>query len=215
MCDEVLEAIVQRIPPPGGDALSPLRALIFDCVFDIYRGSIVYLRVVDGTLREGDRILFFHNGKSFEAEEVGVLEMKRTRTGVLSAGNVGYLIAGAKDVHDTTVGDTVTHAKSQAASPLPGYKDVKPMVFSGVYPTNAEDFEDLRNSIDKLRLNDSSLVYEPETSTALGFGFRCGYLGLLHMEIVQERLEREYDQSIINTVFHLVIIYIEIHYRIS
>ena len=198
--DEVLEAIVQRIPPPGGDALSPLRALIFDCVFDIYRGSIVYLRVVDGTLREGDRILFFHNGKSFEAEEVGVLEMKRTRTGVLSAGNVGYLIAGAKDVHDTTVGDTVTHAKSQAASPLPGYKDVKPMVFSGVYPTNAEDFEDLRNSIDKLRLNDSSLVYEPETSTALGFGFRCGYLGLLHMEIVQERLEREYDQSIINTV---------------
>ncbi len=198
--DEVLEAIVQRIPPPGGDALSPLRALIFDCVFDIYRGSIVYLRVVDGTLREGDRILFFHNGKSFEAEEVGVLEMKRTRTGVLSAGNVGYLIAGAKDVHDTTVGDTVTHAKSQAASPLPGYKDVKPMVFSGVYPTNAEDFEDLRNSIDKLRLNDSSLVYEPETSTALGFGFRCGYLGLLHMEIVQDRLEREYDQSIINTV---------------
>jgi len=198
--DAVLEAIVEKIPSPGGDASSPLRALIFDSVFDIYRGSVAYLRVVDGMLREGEEVLFFHNGKTFEAEEVGVLQMKRTRTGELSAGNVGYLIAGVKDVHDTKVGDTVTHAKPRAAAPLPGYKEVKPMVFSGVYPTNAEDFEDLRNAIDKLRLNDSSLVYEPETSTALGFGFRCGYLGLLHMEIVQERLEREYGQSIINTV---------------
>jgi len=156
--------------------------------------------VMEGTLREREKVMFFSNGRSYEAEEVGVLEMKRNRTGELSAGNVGYLIAGVKDVHDTKVGDTVTHAASPAAGPLPGYKDVKPMVFSGVYPTNAEDFEDLRGAIGKLQLNDSSLVYEPETSTALGFGFRCGFLGLLHMEIVQERLEREYNQSIINTV---------------
>jgi len=145
-------------------------------------------------------VKFFHNGKVFQAEEVGVLEMKKRRTGELVAGEVGYLIAGAKDVHDTSVGDTVTSAARQATEPLPGYKEVKPMVFSGVYPTNAEDFEDLRSAIEKLRLNDSALFYEPETSTALGFGFRCGYLGLLHMEIVQERLEREYNQSIINTV---------------
>jgi GTP-binding protein LepA len=198
--DEMLEAIVKRIPAPQGDTEAPLRALIFDSVFDIYRGSIVYLRIVDGTLREKDKIKFFYNGRVFEAEEVGVLEMKRTRTGEITAGNVGYLIAGIKDVHDTKVGDTVTTADRPAEAPLPGYKDVKPMVFSGVYPTQAEDFEDLRSSIEKLQLNDSSLIFEPETSTALGFGFRCGFLGLLHMEIVQERLEREYNQSIINTV---------------
>jgi len=198
--DEILEAVVRRIPPPSGNPEAPLRALIFDSVFDTYRGSVVYLRVVDGTLREGEPVKFFHNGKVFQAEEVGVLEMKKRRTGELVAGDVGYLIAGAKDVHDTSVGDTVTNAARQATEPLPGYKEVKPMVFSGVYPTNAEDFEDLRSAIEKLRLNDSALFYEPETSTALGFGFRCGYLGLLHMEIVQERLEREYNQSIINTV---------------
>jgi GTP-binding protein LepA len=198
--DEILEAVVQRIPAPKGDAAEPLRALIFDSVFDTYRGSIVYVRVVDGTLEEGQKITFFHNDKVFEAEEVGVLEMKRNRTGVVAAGNVGYVIAGIKDVHDTKVGDTITHAARPAAEPVPGYKDVKSMVFSGMYPTNAEDFEDLRTAIEKLQLNDSSLVYEPETSTALGFGFRCGFLGLLHMEIVQERLEREYDQNIINTV---------------
>jgi GTP-binding protein LepA len=198
--DQILEAVVHRIRPPRGDSEKPLRALIFDSVFDIYRGSIVYLRVVDGTLREGEKVMFFHNGKVYDAEEVGVLEMKRSRRGELLAGNVGYLIAGVRDVHDTKVGDTVTAAGHPEISPLPGYKNVKPMVFSGVYPTNADDFEDLRTAIDKLRLNDSSLVYEPETSTALGFGFRCGYLGLLHMEIVQERLEREYNQSIINTV---------------
>jgi len=198
--DEILEAVVARIPPPSGNPDAPLRALIFDSVFDTYRGSVVYLRVVEGTLREGEPVKFFYNGKVFPAEEVGVLEMKKRRTGVLVAGDVGYLIAGAKDVHDTSVGDTVTSAARPAADPLPGYKEVKPMVFSGVYPTNAEDFEDLRSSIEKLRMNDSAIVYEPETSTALGFGFRCGYLGLLHMEIVQERLEREYNQSIINTV---------------
>ncbi len=198
--EDILEAVVKRIHPPQGDPEAPLRALIFDSVFDVYRGSIVYLRVVDGTLREGDKIMFFHHGRSFEAEEVGCLEMKRTRTGSITAGGVGYLIAGIKDVHDTKVGDTITSAVRPAPAPLPGYKDVKPMVFSGMYPTNAEDFEDLRASIEKLQLNDSSLIYEPETSTALGFGFRCGFLGLLHMEIVQERLEREYNQNIINTV---------------
>jgi GTP-binding protein LepA len=198
--DTILQAVVSRVPPPQGDADAPLQALIFDSVFDIYRGSIVYVRVFQGTLREREKVMFFHNGKTFEAEEVGILEMKKQRTGEIRAGDVGYLIAGVKDVHDTKVGDTVTHATRAAASPLPGYKDVKPMVFSGVYPTNAEDFEDLRTAIDKLQLNDSALVYEPETSTALGFGFRCGFLGLLHMEIVQERLEREYNQNIINTV---------------
>ena len=198
--DEILEAVVARVPPPQGDPAAPLRALIFDSVFDIYRGSIVYIRVFDGTLKERDKVKFFHHAKTFEAEEVGVLEMKRSRTGQLSAGDVGYLIAGVKDVHDTKVGDTVTLESHPASTPCPGYKDVKPMVFSGMYPTNAEDFEDLRSAIDKLQLNDSSLVYEPETSTALGFGFRCGFLGLLHMEIVQERLEREYNQNIINTV---------------
>ena len=198
--DDILDAVVERVPPPAGDPAAPLRALIFDSVFDSYRGSVVYIRVVDGTLREGDRITFLHTGKPLDAEEVGVLEMKRVRTGALGAGDVGYLIAGIKEPHDVSVGDTVTHTERPAAEPLPGYKDVKPMVFSGVYPTNAEDFEDLRSAIEKLRLNDSALVYEPETSTALGFGFRCGFLGLLHMEIVQERLEREYNQSIINTV---------------
>jgi len=198
--DDILESVVTRITPPQGNPDAPLRALIFDSVFDIYRGSIVYLRVFDGTLKEREKVKFFHNDKVFEAEEVGVLEMKKSRTGELSAGNVGYLIAGVKDVHDTKVGDTVTSAVHSADAPWPGYKEVKPMVFSGVYPTNADDFEDLRASIDKLKLNDSSLVYEPETSTALGFGFRCGFLGLLHMEIVQERLEREYNQNIINTV---------------
>jgi GTP-binding protein LepA len=198
--DEILEAVVARISPPVGDPDRPLKALIFDSVFDVYRGSVVYIRVMDGTLRERERVKFFRNGKIFEAEEVGVLEMKRNRTGELTAGNVGYLIAGVKDVHDTKVGDTITSADLPSESPLPGYKDVKPMVFSGVYPTNADEFEELRSAIEKLQLNDSSLVYEPETSTALGFGFRCGYLGLLHMEIVQERLEREYNQSIINTV---------------
>ncbi len=162
----------------------------------MYRGSVVYLRVFDGALQEGDKVMFFHHAKTYEAEEVGVLEMKRTRTGVVEAGTVGYLIAGIKDVHDTKVGDTVTSAANPASEPLPGYKDVKPMVFSGMYPTEwPRSFENLRTAIEKLQLNDSSLVFEPETSTALGFGFRAGSWGLLHMEIVQERLEREYDQT--------------------
>jgi GTP-binding protein LepA len=198
--DAILEAIVQRIRPPSGDAGAPTRALIFDSVFDAYRGSIVYLRVFDGTLEEKSRVMFFSNGRVFEAEEVGILELERVRTGTLSAGDVGYLIPGAKDVHDTKVGDTVTSASNPAKEPLPGYKLVKPMVFAGLYPSNSEEFEALRDSLEKLRLNDASLLFEPETSGALGFGFRCGFLGLLHMEIVQERLEREYNQSLITTV---------------
>lgn len=198
--DEILEAIVQRIRPPEGDEDAPLRALIFDSIFDTYRGSIVYLRVFEGTLREKEKIMFFSTGKVFEAEEVGILELRRERTGVLSSGGVGYLIAGVKDVHDTKVGDTVTHADRPAKEPLLGYRRVKPMVFAGLYPSVSEEFDALRDSLEKLRLNDSALQFEPETSTALGFGFRCGFLGLLHMEIVQERLEQEYHQNLITTV---------------
>jgi GTP-binding protein LepA len=197
---EILTAVVERIAAPKGDSTAPLQALIFDSVFDAYRGAIVYLRVMAGTLKEGDRIMFMNNGKVFEAEEAGVLLMKKRRTGSLTAGDVGYMIAGVKDVADTNVGDTITHADRPAAEPLPGYKVVKPMVFSGLYPTASEQYEELRDALSKLKLNDSSIIYEPETSVALGFGFRCGFLGLLHMEIVQERLEREFNQTIINTV---------------
>jgi GTP-binding protein LepA len=198
--DEILEAVVSRIPPPKGDPNGPLKALIFDSIFDGYRGSVVYIRVFEGTLNEKEQIRFFATNKTFEAEEVGILEMQRVRTGTLSAGDVGYLIAGARDVHDTKVGDTVTHEDRPADGSLPGYKEVKPMVFAGVYPVNADNFAELRDSLDKLRMNDASLLFQPETSVALGFGFRAGFLGLLHMEIVQERLEREYKQELITTV---------------
>jgi GTP-binding protein LepA len=198
--DEILESVVRIIPPPKGDPAAPLRALIFDSIFDGYRGSIVYIRVFDGTLREKDRIRFFVTDKEFDAEEIGFLEMHRIRTKELSAGDVGYLIPGAKDVHDTKVGDTVTNAAVPAPGPLPGYKEVKPMVFAGLYPVNADNFAELRESLEKLRMNDASLVFEPESSVALGFGFRAGFLGLLHMEIIQERLEREYEQELITTV---------------
>jgi GTP-binding protein LepA len=198
--DEILESVVRLIPPPKGDPDAPLRALIFDSIFDGYRGSIVYIRVFDGTLREKDKIRFFVTDKEFDAEEVGILEMHRIKTKELSAGDVGYLIPGAKDVHDTKVGDTVTNALSPASGPLPGYKEVKPMVFAGLYPVNADNFAELRESLEKLRMNDASLVFEPESSVALGFGFRAGFLGLLHMEIIQERLERECEQELITTV---------------
>jgi GTP-binding protein LepA len=151
-------------------------------------------------VREKDRIQFFSNGKQFQAEDIGILEMERKRVGALVAGDVGYVIANVKDVHDTKVGDTITHAERPAAGPLPGYKEVKPMVFSGMYPSNSDEFAELRDALEKLKINDASLIFEPETSLALGFGFRCGFLGLLHMEIVRERLEREYNQSLINTV---------------
>ncbi|HLX12364.1 MAG TPA: translation elongation factor 4, partial [Bacteroidota bacterium] len=198
--DEILEAVVHRVPPPKGDPNAPLKALIFDSIFDGFRGSIVYIRVFEGTLKEKDKVKFFATSKIFDAEEVGALEMQRQRTGLLSAGDVGYLIPGARDVHDTKVGDTVTTVENAADGPLPGYHDAKPMVFAGLYPVNADDFAELRDSLEKLRMNDASIIFEPESSVALGFGFRAGFLGLLHMEIVQERLEREYEQELITTV---------------
>ncbi len=197
---EILEAIVKRVPPPTGSSAKPLQALIFDSFFDSYRGAIAYVRIFNGELKEKDEIKFFANNKTFLAEEVGILGLRRIRTKSLRAGDVGYLIAGVKDVHDTKVGDTVTHARNGAKEPLKGYQEIKPMVYSGLYPSNAEDYEDLRDALDKLKLNDSSLVFTPETSAALGFGFRCGFLGMLHMEIVQERLEREYNQNIVTTL---------------
>jgi len=197
---EILEAVVKRIPPPKGDPDGPLEALIFDSIFDAFRGAVAYVRVFNGTIKTREKIKFFNIDKEFEAEEVGVLGLKKIKTDTLSAGNVGYIIAGIKDVHDAKVGDTVTHVKNGTSNPLPGYKEVKPMVYSGLYPTDAERFEDLRDALEKFRLNDSALIYQPETSAALGFGFRCGFLGLLHMEIVQERLYREYNQAIITTL---------------
>ena len=198
--EELLEVVVNKVPPPTGNPDAPLQALIFDSVFDAYRGAIAYIRIFQGTLKTNDKLKFFKVHKESEAEEIGTLGLKKIKSDELSAGNVGYLIAGIKDVHDTKVGDTITHVRNGAAEPLPGYKDVKPMVYSGLYPTDADDFEDLRDALDKFRLNDSALIYQPETSAALGFGFRCGFLGLLHMEIVQERLLREYNQSIITTL---------------
>ncbi len=198
--EDILEAVVKRVPSPKGDPEAPLQALIFDSVFDAYRGAVAFIRVVNGTLKAKDQIKFFVHDKTFLAEEVGILGLERINMGELKAGNVGYLIAGVKDVHDTKVGDTVTHVNNPASEPLPGYQEIKPMVYSGLYPTDTEDYESLRDALDKFRLNDSALVFTPETSAALGFGFRCGFLGMLHMEIVQERLEREYNQSIVTTL---------------
>lgn len=198
--EQLLQAIIERIPPPTGDPEAPLRALIFDSMFDPYRGVVVYVRVFDGTLREGDRVLFWATQQVYEVDEVGVKHLKRYRTGELSAGLVGYFVANIRRVQDTKVGDTVTFAERPCAEPVPGFREVKPMVFCGIYPSNAEDFEELRDALAKLALNDAAIVYEPETSAALGFGFRCGFLGLLHMEIVQERLEREFGQQIVVTV---------------
>jgi GTP-binding protein LepA len=198
--DLILEAIVNRIPAAKTETEKPLRALIFDSKFDIYRGVIVYVRVFEGSIKVGDIIKFFFTENAFTAEEVGVLRMGRIKKDILNAGDVGYLIAGIKDVNDTRVGDTIFKIDQPVSEPLPGYKEVKPMVFSGIYPSSTEDFENLRESLAKLKLNDAALSFEPETSVALGFGFRCGFLGMLHMEIVQERLEREYGLTIITTV---------------
>lgn len=198
--DELLENIVKRIPPPKGDENAQLQALIFDSIFDAYRGAIAYIRVFNGTLKIHDKIRYFATDKEMDAEEIGVLGLRKIKTDELAAGNVGYLISGIKEVKYAKVGDTVTHAINGSKTPLPGYKEVKPMVYSGLYPTDSDDFENLRDALDKFGLNDSALMYQPETSAALGFGFRCGFLGLLHMEIVQERLLREYNQSIITTL---------------
>jgi len=201
---EVLDAVVHQVPSPKGLPDNPSQALIFDSVFDPYRGVITYIRVYEGTFKKNDLIKFFQVHKKFQVDEIGVLRLKRKPVKELKAGEVGYLISGAKDVHDTKVGDTITSEKNPALKPLFKYKEILPMVYSGIYPVNSDDFEQLRESLDKLYLNDSSLTFEPETSQALGFGFRCGFLGLLHMEIIQERLEREYNVSIINTVPNVV-----------
>jgi GTP-binding protein LepA len=196
---EILESIVFLVPPPHDTIQDPLRALIFDSYYDPYRGVIVYFRVMDGTVRRGDRVRLMASKKEYEIDELGVLSPTQIQVDELHAGEVGYLAAAIKSVEDARVGDTITLASAPAPTPLPGYTEAKPMVFCGLFPTDADQFEDLREALEKLRLNDAALQYEPETSSAMGFGFRCGFLGLLHMEIVQERLEREYNLDLITT----------------
>jgi GTP-binding protein LepA len=198
--EKILERIIQKIPSPSGVNTNPLKGLIFDSVFDQYRGAIPYIRVKDGSLKKGDRIKFFSNQKEYDVDEVGYLRLKLVPTKSLSVGEVGYVIANVKNVTDTKVGDTITSVNNPATEPLPGFKDIKSMVFSGFYPSDSENYAELRDAMDKLKMNDASLTFEPESSNALGFGFRCGFLGLLHLEIVQERLRREYGQPIIATV---------------
>lgn len=196
---EILESIVYLVPPPQDTVKEPLRALIFDSYYDAYRGVIVYFRVMDGEVKKGDRVRLMASGKEYEIDELGVLSPTQVQVESLHAGEVGYLAAAIKSVEDARVGDTITLAKGSASQPLPGYTEAKPMVFCGLFPTDADQFEDLREALERLRLNDAALQYEPETSSAMGFGFRCGFLGLLHMEIVQERLEREYNLDLITT----------------
>ncbi len=197
---ELLDAIVDRIPAPKGDASAPLQALVFDSVFNPFRGIISYFRIMNGTLRTGDHVKFFSTGKEYNADEVGVLRLNMEPCKQLSAGNVGYIISGIKSSKEVRVGDTITHVQNPCEKPIDGFEAVKPMVFAGVYPVDTDDYEELRASIEKLQLNDASLTFEPESSLALGFGFRCGFLGLLHMEIVQERLTREFNMDVITTV---------------
>ncbi len=196
---DILEAVVQRVPPPTGDPGAPLKALIFDSKYDIYRGVVVYVRIVDGSIRPGMRMRMMHSGRDFVVDEVGVFRPMMTPIGELAAGEVGYVIASIKNVGDSRVGDTITDAERPTATPLPGYRRATPMVFAGLFPVDSEDVQELKEALGKLQLNDASLVWEPESSAALGFGFRCGFLGLLHMEIVQERLEREAGLSLIAT----------------
>ena len=196
----VLDAIVDRIPCPKGDPEAPLQALIFDSVFNSFRGIIAYFRVMNGTMHTNDLVKFFATGKEYHADEIGVLQLKQVPKNELSAGDVGYIISGIKTSKEVKVGDTITHVERPCAEPVLGFEDVKPMLFAGIYPVDADDYEELRASLEKLQLNDASLVWEPESSAALGFGFRCGFLGLLHMEIVQERLDREFDMDVITTV---------------
>jgi GTP-binding protein LepA len=196
----LLEAVVARIPPPQGDRDGALQGLIFDSFYDTYKGSVVYVRFKQGRVRKGDRVRMWSKGTAFEAMELGYFRIEMIPADQLEAGEVGYVVTGIKDIHDIKVGDTITLDASPCDQPLPGYVDVKPMVFSGLYPVEAEEYEELREALDKLRLNDSSFIYEPETSVALGFGFRCGFLGLLHMEVIQERLEREYNLDLITTM---------------
>jgi GTP-binding protein LepA len=197
--DEILEALVRFIPPPGGDRAEPVRALIFDSHYDAYKGVIAYVKIVDGTLKNGDRIRVMSNGVESEMIELGVFRPDMNPVGELAAGQVGYVATGLKIVRDCPVGDTITAAARPSTAPLPGYRPAKPMVFAGFYPVDSDDYPLLRDALERLKLNDSSLVYEPESSAALGFGFRCGFLGLLHMEIIQERLEREYSIDLLAT----------------
>lgn len=198
--EDLLEEIITKVPPPTGNPDAPLRALIFDSVFNTYRGSVVYVRILDGTLKKGEKIRFIAADRTYDADEIGYLGMKNEPRNSISAGEVGYIIGSVKTLEDTKVGDTVTSVANPTNEPIPGFKVVKPMVFSGLYPTNSEDFENLRAALEKLQLNDASLQFTPETSVALGFGFRAGFLGMLHMEIIQERLDREFDMDIITTV---------------
>lgn len=198
--DEVLENIIRRIPAPGGDTAAPLQALVFDSVFNSYRGVIVYFRIFNGELRKNDQVKFFNAGSEYVAEEIGVLLLERSPRDVLKAGNVGYIITGIKDASEVKVGDTLTLKNNPCKDSIHGFEEVKPMVFAGVYPVDTDDYEELRDSMEKLRLNDASLTFEPESSAALGFGFRCGFLGMLHLEIIQERLDREFDMPVITTV---------------
>ncbi|MBP1663148.1 MAG: GTP-binding protein LepA [Bacteroidetes bacterium] len=198
--EEILETIVEKIPAPKGDPDAPLQCLIFDSVFNSFRGIIAYFKITNGTIKSGDLVKFVATGKEYYADEIGILRLDMSPTDTLSAGNVGYIISGIKTSKEVKVGDTITHVKRPCGKAIAGFEEVKPMVFAGVYPIETEDFEDLRSSLEKLQLNDASLTFEPESSVALGFGFRCGFLGLLHMEIVQERLDREFDMNVITTV---------------
>ena len=197
---EILDAIVERIPAPKGDPEAPLQCLVFDSVFNSFRGIIAYFKVVNGTMHTGDRVRFVNTGKEYDADEIGVLKLNMDPRKQISAGNVGYIISGIKTSTEVKVGDTITHVARPCDKAIAGFEEAKPMVFAGVYPIEAEDYEDLRASLEKLQLNDASLTFQPESSMALGFGFRCGFLGLLHMEIVQERLDREFDMDVITTV---------------
>jgi len=196
---DIVEAVIQRVPPPKGDAKGPLRALIFDSWYDSYRGAVVMVRVVDGSIRKGQKVRFMATGRDYELTEMGIFTPHATPITELGPGEVGFLAANIKSVVDTKIGDTVTDAVHPATVPLPGFKEVKPMVFAGIYPTDSAQYEDLRDALSKLNMNDAAFVFEPDTSEALGFGFRCGFLGLLHMEIIQERLEREYNLDLITT----------------
>ncbi len=206
--DKILEAIVEKVPAPKGDTEEPLQAMIFDSVFNSFRGIEVIFRVFNGTIKKGDKVKFVNTGRSYDADEIGVLRLKQDPQTEIKAGNVGYLISGIKEAKEVKVGDTITHVHRPTTRMVKGFEDVKPMVFAGIYPVETSDFEELRTAMEKLQLNDASLVWEPETSAALGFGFRCGFLGMLHLEIVQERLEREFDMTVITTVpsvqFHVI-----------
>lgn len=197
---DILRAIVERIPAPKGNPQAPLKALIFDSVFNSFRGIIAYYRVFDGEIRKGQHVKFMNTGESYFADETGVLKLEMSPRDVIKAGDVGYIISGIKDAKEVQVGDTITDSKNPAAEPIQGFSEVKPMVFAGIYPVDTDDYEELRDAMEKLQLNDASIVFEPESSAALGFGFRCGFLGMLHLEIIQERLEREFNMTVITTV---------------